>query len=179
MKESDLPPNVLARIEAQDADRERRQSRPTNLATDHFRDTGKMARSGGGLSLDVSAKVASGVRGRIEASATGMNKLEASWAAVLETRRLTGELLVWRFESLKLRLAKATWYTPDFWCITSDGAIEFHEVKGHWRDDARVKWKGNADQFPEFVFRAIQRIKGEWQIETYARKAGGPPRSTS
>ena len=49
--------------------------------------------------------------------------------------------------------------------VRPDGTLEFHEVKGFWRDDARVKIKTAADKFP-FVFIAAKQTKTGWEIET-------------
>lgn len=88
---------------------------------------------------------------------TGMNGLESAYAQILEARRLTGEIEYWKFEAIKLRLADKTFYTPDFLVQESGaGYIEFHEVKGFWHDDARVKIKVAAEQFPMFQFIAVK-----------------------
>ena len=103
-----------------------------------------------------------------------MNKLEAKYAAHLEIQRRAGKILFWRFESVKFRLADRTWYTPDFYIMRPDGSIEIHETKGHWEDDARVKIKATAEQFPEFWFVAVQLKKGEWKSERFrATKTSG------
>lgn len=96
-----------------------------------------------------------------------MNKLEAKYAAHLETMRRAGRIIFWRFESVKFRLADRTWYTPDFYIMRPDGSIEVHETKGFWEDDARVKIKATAEQFPEFFFVAVQWKKGEWVLERF------------
>ena len=93
-----------------------------------------------------------------------MNKLEAAWAQVLEARRANGELAWWAFEGIKLKLADSTFYTPDFAVMGIGSEMEFHEVKGFWRDDARVKIKVAAGLFP-FRFLAIRRAKQVWQVE--------------
>lgn len=95
-----------------------------------------------------------------------MNKLEAHY-----NQLLTLDPLVLRhtYEGIKLRLARATFYTPDFLVVYAD-RIELHEVKGHWEDDARVKWKTAAEMFPEFRFVAIQKIKGAFRREVYGEK---------
>lgn len=100
-----------------------------------------------------------------------MNGLEAKYAGYLEAQRWAGKILFWRYESVKFRLADRTWYTPDFYIMRPDGSIEIHETKGHWEDDARVKIKATAEQFPEFFFVAVQWKKGEWQLERF--RAGG------
>jgi hypothetical protein len=95
-----------------------------------------------------------------------MNKLEGRYAAHLELRRLAGQVNSWRFEAIKLRLAKRTWYTPDFFVVMADGSCEFHEVKGgHWEDDARVKFKVAAEQWPQWGFVAAVERAGEWVIQ--------------
>ena len=70
-----------------------------------------------------------------------MNKTEQRYAFHLAGLRQAGQIARYDFEPVKLRLADRTFYTPDFRVIIPDGTIEFHEVKGFWRDDARVKIK--------------------------------------
>ena len=96
-----------------------------------------------------------------------MNRLEAKYAEHLENQRLAGRISLWRFGAVKFRLADRTWYEPDFYVLRPDGAMEIHETKGHWEDDARVKIKATAESFPEFHFLAVQLKRGEWQIERF------------
>lgn len=97
-----------------------------------------------------------------------MNRLETSYAAHLELRKLTGEIRKWAFEPVKLRLAQKTYYNPDFWVVFDDGAIEIHETKGHWEDDARVKVKCAAVMFPEFAFVGVTWDKKQgWKFEYF------------
>jgi hypothetical protein len=93
-----------------------------------------------------------------------MNKTEAEYAAHLQLRLLAGEVVRYRFEKVRLILAETCTYTPDFEVLMPDGTKEFHEVKGHWEDDALVKIKVAAEQFPEYRFLAIAKL---------AKKAGG------
>lgn len=95
-----------------------------------------------------------------------MNKLEAAYAARLESLKLAGEIADYRFECIKLRLADNTFYAPDFMVLRPDGAFEVHEVKGHWEDDARVKIKVAAAQFP-FKFVAVKKTKNGWVREVF------------
>ncbi len=91
-----------------------------------------------------------------------MNKAESRYAQELEIRKRKGEVLWYAFEAIKLRLADRTFYTPDFAVVFCDGeCLEFHEVKGHWEDDARVKIKVAAQQFPHFRFIAIRGSEQE------------------
>jgi len=94
------------------------------------------------------------------------NKLETSYAGLLELRRRAGEILAWEFERLTLVLADGTRYTPDFLVVFSDH-FEIHETKGFWRDDARVKIKVAATIFPWFRFVGVERKKGAWHYEQF------------
>lgn len=99
-----------------------------------------------------------------------MNKTEERYAAHLELLKRAGEVTWWRFGALKLRLADKTFYDTDFIVLKADGLLEVHEVKGHWEDDARVKVKVAADQYP-FRFLALQerpkRDGGGWAMEEF------------
>lgn len=99
-----------------------------------------------------------------------MNKTEAAYADHLEGLRIGGAVLWWRFEGIKLRLADNTFYTPDFAVMLSSGELEAHEVKGHWKDDARAKIKVAAEMFP-FRFIAVQarsrKDGGGWAVEAF------------
>lgn len=100
-----------------------------------------------------------------------MNKTEAAYAAHLEAAKKMGQVLDFRFEAVKLRLADKTFYTPDFMVLTTDRLIEFHEVKGFWEDDARVKIKVAAEQHWWARFRAVKKLAakrgGGWETEEF------------
>lgn len=106
------------------------------------------------------------LRLRVPPNPRGMNRLEQAWALVLQAEQQQGRIQWWAYEPLKLKLARATFYTPDFVVVTAEGELEMHEVKGFWRDDARVKIKVAADLNPWVRFIAIQR-KGRqgWSVE--------------
>lgn len=97
----------------------------------------------------------------------GMNRLESDYAAVLEARRRCGEIVAWAYEVITLHLADNTSYKPDFFIVMADGTIEIHETKGYWHEDARVKTKIAAKQFPWFIFRAVQHINHKWKYEVF------------
>lgn len=101
-----------------------------------------------------------------------MNKLEAKYAAHLESLRRIGKIIFWRFETIKFRLADRTWYNPDFYVMRPDGSLEIHETKGYWEDDARVKIKAVAEQFPELAFLAVQWKDGDWRVERFRGMKG-------
>ena len=99
-----------------------------------------------------------------------MNRLERAYGEMLMTRKLAGEIAEYHFEAVKFRLADLTYYTPDFMVMLPDGLIEFHEVKGFWEDDARVKIKVAAEIYPfKFVAasRLAKKLGGGWKFEEF------------
>lgn len=95
-----------------------------------------------------------------------MNKTEAAYDAHLAALQFAGEILWYKFEGLKFRLADVTFYTPDFAVMKANGVIELHEVKGFWQDDARVKIKVAASLYP-FQFIAVKKDGKGWQYENF------------
>lgn len=95
-----------------------------------------------------------------------MNKTESAYGAYLELRRRAGEVAWYRFEPFKLRLADRTFYEPDYGVMLANGEMEVHECKGFWTDDARVKIKVAADQFP-FRFVAAKKAGSGWVFEEF------------
>lgn len=93
-----------------------------------------------------------------------MNKTEAAYAQHLHALQLAGKVKGWKFESVTLRLADDTTYRPDFLVELFIGPLELHEVKGFWRDDARVKFKVAAELFPMFRFVAVKRKNRQWKL---------------
>lgn len=69
-------------------------------------------------------------------------------------------------QNITLKLGDDCRYTPDFWEVGSGATFTFFEVKGFWRDDARVKIKVAARLFPWAKFVAVQRNKTCWDFET-------------
>jgi hypothetical protein len=103
------------------------------------------------------------MRTRVRRIPNVMNRLEARYAQQLDAQRRVGEVLWFGYEAITLKLAPDTRYTPDFAVITCEGEMQFHETKGHWRDDALVKIKVAANLFPWAEFRAINS-KGEVRV---------------
>lgn len=99
-----------------------------------------------------------------------MNRTEEAYASVLEGLKQAGQILWYKFEAMKLKLADRTYYTPDFLVMRADGLLEICEVKGHWEEDARVKIKVAAEQFP-FRFVAVKmkakKAGGGWEYEEF------------
>lgn len=103
-----------------------------------------------------------------------MNKTEAAYERDLRDAQMAGDVLWYRFEGVKLRLADNTFYTPDFAVMIATGELQMHEVKGFWQDDARVKIKVAADQYP-FQFIAVtarsKKQGGGWKREVFGGEA--------
>lgn len=99
-----------------------------------------------------------------------MNKTEDLYADRLRLLQAAGEVLWFKFEGVKLRLADNTFYSPDFAVMLANGELEMHEVKGFWQDDARAKIKIAADLYP-FRFIAVKvkpkKDGGGWAVEEF------------
>lgn len=97
-----------------------------------------------------------------------MNKTEADY---LESQKRSGLVSAYWFESLKLKIAEGScWYTPDFLVLRPDGALELHEVKGSPRifaDDAKVKTKAAATQYPFRLFVVFPERGRAWNVQEY------------
>lgn len=92
-----------------------------------------------------------------------MNKTEAAFARKLDGMKAAGEVVRYRFETIKLRLGVKCYYTPDFLVWFADGRQVFMEVKGgHVYEDSIIKWKWASDTFPEYGWEMWQRAKGEF-----------------
>lgn len=116
-------------------------------------------------------------RGRVRTKREeGMNSLEEAYEReVLIPALQSGDIVWYRYESVKLRLADNTFLTVDFFVMTKDGELEAHETKGFMEEDANVKWKVTRSMFP-FRFKLIRNKKlrnkgrrpGEgWDVEVF------------
>lgn len=105
--------------------------------------------------------------GRLKAGV--MNKTEKAYASFLRILLFEQEILWYKWEGIKFRLADRTYYEPDFAIMKPDGSIEIHEVKGAkaiFADDARVKIKVCAEQYP-FRFFAVYPKNSGWEYEEF------------
>lgn len=98
------------------------------------------------------------------ALSTDEEKLNKTERAFLAWLRGPGNWYWIGVQNVTLKLADDCRYTPDF-CALKSGPVTFFEVKGFWRDDARVKIKVAARMFVWAKFIAVQRVKGEWRFE--------------
>jgi len=100
-----------------------------------------------------------------------MNGLETRYSQHLDMLKATGRVQSWRFEGVKLRLARKTFLTVDFWIVIPDGLVELHDVKGLWEDDARVKMKVAAETFHEFQFVGVTHDRrAGWVQERFGKE---------
>lgn len=99
----------------------------------------------------------------------GMNKTESAYALYLAARMQKGEIGGFEFEHTKRKIGEnRCWYTPDFliWTFVPGGVdLEFHEVKGFMRDDARVKLEAAKLHCPWARFILVRRKNGSWIFE--------------
>jgi predicted nuclease of restriction endonuclease-like RecB superfamily len=94
------------------------------------------------------------------------NKTEQEYGLRLFSMEHRKEIRCYRYEPVKLKLAKKCFYCPDFFVWENDRTITVHEVKGWWRDDARVKIKVAARLYPMLQFLAVTKDgHGGWTFE--------------
>lgn len=61
-------------------------------------------------------------------------------------------------------------YTPDFYCIGSDGSTTVYEIKGLQDEADRLKIKLAAEMFPEWTWimcHIVSKAKGTWRYEEF------------
>lgn len=99
-----------------------------------------------------------------------MNKTETAYAEYLESEKVLGNILWYKFEGIKFRLADSCFFTPDFIVMKSDGYIECHEVKGFFVGDGKTKMRMASELYP-FRFIAVyakpKKEGGGWRIEEF------------
>lgn len=96
-----------------------------------------------------------------------MNKTEQNYSNHLEILKQYGDIKDYLFEPFNIRLGKRTFYKPDFLVVNGNNEIEIHEVKGYWRDDAKVKIKVAAERIPWFRFKAVYNENGHWKYQLF------------
>lgn len=100
----------------------------------------------------------------------GMNLTEQRYVLErLEPGRALGEIQKWEFEPFTFHLvtkADKMDYNPDFMVITSDGRIEFHEIKGKqiW-EDSLIKFKMAMELYPYFYWYMWQWADNKWKLK--------------
>lgn len=81
--------------------------------------------------------------------------LERRYAEFLESRKILREIIVWQYEGIRLQLGGGATFMPDFAIIRRDEPdgrriTELHEVKGFWREAAKVRMKVAVDRWQEY-----------------------------
>jgi hypothetical protein len=103
------------------------------------------------------------------------SKWEAEYHEILKSRFGTVE-----HEPLRLKIGRAAYYKPDFLVVGGFNPANeilhpvnmiFYEVKGHWREAARVRIKVAASKYPWARFVAVVKQKkrdgGGWKEEVF------------
>jgi len=99
------------------------------------------------------------------------SKAERLYALELELQQQQGLILWWRYEPISMvvievpskgKSAKVR-YRPDFMVVMPDGTIEFREIKGYLRDDARKTFLAACQQYPWWKFTMLRRTKSGWE----------------
>jgi hypothetical protein len=109
-------------------------------------------------------------KGRIKDGA--MNKLEARYAAYLDQQKLAGAIKWWAFELVKIKIAKNTHITIDFYVLTDLDELQARDTKPDRMavaDDALVKTKVAAELCPWRYFFVFPREDGGWDMEQVGR----------
>jgi hypothetical protein len=102
------------------------------------------------------------------------SEAERIYADCLTSRQRAGEIRSWRYEAIKLQLGDRVTYKPDFLVDMWDGSMELHEVKGrHTWEQARVKLRTAANQFPGFRFYMVKVVAGAVVSITPIRSLSG------
>lgn len=102
-----------------------------------------------------------------------VNKTEGDFERdELAPLKLSGVVVDYKYESVKFRLANGAWYTPDFvaWVHGKQRPMVY-EIKGFWREAARVRIKVAAELYPQYQFIAVQKKRkkdgGGWEYEWF------------
>ena len=91
-----------------------------------------------------------------------LNKTEAAYLDELQS---SDKYAAIHTQGITFLLGANCRYTPDFFTVDKEGKAVAWEVKGFWRDDARVKIKVAARMYRWVKFIAVQKEKGDWVYE--------------
>ena len=130
-------------------------------AADHARQLGIIDRCTiGGKPLD-------SVPAKAEKPSDGLNKTERLYAWKLEDDLRAGLIAAWFRENISMVVIDTPQgkvrYRPDFMIVHLDGSIEFIEIKGFLRDDARKTFLAAVAKYPFWLFTMLRRSKGGWE----------------
>ncbi len=102
-------------------------------------------------------------KAKAKAEPKGMNKWEAQFAETLKYKQHAGEIVWWAFEPFRIRLADGCFYRPDFASVDTAGRTSIYEVKGHFREAARVRLKVATEKLP-YAFYLVKKTKNELRV---------------
>jgi hypothetical protein len=97
------------------------------------------------------------------------SKAEQLYAWRLDDLKRSGAITWWGYEAMKFRLAdpidgqRGAWYTPDFIVVLENRVVECHEVKGHLREAARLRFLMASQTYHWHVWRMIRRDGASWK----------------
>lgn len=125
-------------------------------------------------------------------SATGLNRMEAKYAAHLDALVLTGEVVDWWFEPFNLQVRdlkqgrasedareerdrlkqnrtslNVLRYTPDFLVQLPDGTLEIHELKGFRENAGVARFKAAAVIHLYLTFRLVEWKDNQWTTQEF------------
>lgn len=95
-----------------------------------------------------------------------MNKWETAFGQLLDEKKRSGQIDDFEFEALSFKLARGARYKPD-WVAWSGARVICYEVKGHWREAARVRIKVAAHRYRWASFVAVTRKNQQWSEERF------------
>jgi hypothetical protein len=101
-----------------------------------------------------------------------MTKLERECAAYLDQQKLAGAIKWWAFERIKIKIAKNTHITLDFFVMTDLDELQARDTKANRKavtDDALAKTKVAAELCPWPFFYVYPRDDGGWDMERIGR----------
>ena len=95
------------------------------------------------------------------------SKLEADYDRHLAFLRAAGEVVLYAYETLTVKLGDDCRITPDFLVRYADGSLALEDTKGWSREDATVKlkWLACAVAPLGWTVWIVRRVKGEWVRE--------------
>lgn len=101
------------------------------------------------------------------------SKWESAYAAHLDVLQLLGHIVSWQYECETLVCAGGTKYTPDFRVKFTDEREEYHEVKGYFRpqDKVRVREALAVSLLPVVL---VSRKGGAWVYKALPARGATP-----
>lgn len=105
-----------------------------------------------------------------------MNGTEKRRGNELEAMKRAGQIAAWWYNAITFKLGDDTRYTPDFVVQECDGTLRCEEIKGFYRDDAKVKGRVFPTKYP-FGLRVLSWQRGfeRWHVVEYQTHVADTP----